>query len=66
MKTMDREVQNLYKISDIQKIFSCSRGKAYGIIHLPGFPKLQIGRQFYVVPEEFMKWLKMNKDNSYL
>jgi len=52
MKIVERELNALFKINDIRNIFSCSLGKAYAIIHLPGFPKMQIGRQFYVVPDE--------------
>ena len=57
---MDEYIQSLYKISDIQKIFSCSKPKAYDIIHIGGFPKIQIGRQFYIVPRDLERWLKAN------
>jgi hypothetical protein len=66
MKAAERVINTLYKIDDIRNIFACSKGKAYDIIHLPGFPKVQIGRVYYVVPDELDKWLKANKGKSYL
>lgn len=55
------EAEALFQVEDIRKIFACSKGKSYDIIHLPGFPKFKIGRQYYIIPDELNKWLKANR-----
>lgn len=56
------EIDNLemYSVDDIQKILGCSRKKTYQIINCPTFPKIKIGRQFFVPKSEYQKWVKRN------
>jgi len=65
-KTESTSVETLLKIEDIMQIFSCKRDKAYAIVHTSGFPKIQIGRQYYVPPTELQKWLKVNMNKTIL
>ena len=50
----------MYSVDDIQKIMGCSRKKVYLIINSSTFPKIKIGRQFFVPKFEFQKWIQRN------
>jgi|BioPla2DNA2_1021312.scaffolds.fasta_scaffold01377_12 excisionase family DNA binding protein len=43
---------------DIAKILDCSIDKAYRIINQKGFPKMMIGKRYYISQDEFEKWVK--------
>lgn len=51
---MDR----MLKVKDIQKNLGVSKDKAYTIIRTKGFPKIKIGRRYYIPEKEYEKWLK--------
>lgn len=53
----------MYSVDEIRSIFGCSREKVYQIIHSVGFPKVKIGRQYYIPEEKFKSWLE-NRMNS--
>lgn len=44
------------KPKDIQKILDCSEKKAYAIIKKKSFPKIKIGKQYYIPIEAFKRW----------
>ena len=46
-------------MSDIQKIFGCSRTRAYEIVNSDGFPRIKIGKCLYVPEDEFSNWAKV-------
>lgn len=54
----------MYSIKDIQDILGCSRKKAYLIVNNPTFPKIKIGRQFFIPKLEYEKWVKRHLYNS--
>jgi len=54
------ENSKYYSIKDIQELFGCGRSKAYDIIALPMFPKMRIGKTFYIDKAEFEKWRNKN------
>ena len=49
-----------YTVEDIQAVLGCGRSKAYRLVALPTFPKIRIGRTFYIRKDEFEKWAKNN------
>jgi hypothetical protein len=57
---IEKALSRLYTVEDIREIFGCGKNKAYGIVASAGFPKIQIGRQYYIMPDEFDKWLLRN------
>ncbi len=64
------DVQNngdmvLYKVKDLQRILGCGKNKAYSIMESSGFPRVQIGREYYVEKEAFAKWIKLNTNKSF-
>lgn len=48
----------MLKVKDIQEALGCSTKKAYAIINQKDFPKIKIGKTFYIPEEEFDKWVK--------
>lgn len=54
------ELPIILKPTDIQNHLGISKNKTYNLIQLKGFPKIQIGNQYFIPYEEYLKWLKKN------
>lgn len=50
----------MYSVEDIQSLLGCSRKKTYLIVNNSTFPKIKIGRQFFIPKSEYQKWVKRN------
>lgn len=50
----------MYSVDDIKRLIGCSRKKAYLIVKNSTFPKIKIGRQFFVPKTEYQKWIQRN------
>lgn len=50
-------MDKLMTAKDIVEILGCSKEFAYVIIHMNGFPKIKIGRRYYVVKKDWDTWL---------
>ena len=61
---IQKNTRKLYTVKDICDIFSCCKNKAYAIIHSSGFPKMKIGRDYYIVPAKFESWLNANHNKG--
>ena len=48
------------KAKDIQTLLGCGKSKAYQIIAGNGFPKVKIGKEYFIPSGEFEKWMKSN------
>ena len=46
------------KVKDIAEILDCSMNKAYNVVGQKDFPKIKIGRNYYIPQDEFEKWTK--------
>ena len=60
---VDLEVQTSKKyitVNEAKNIIGCSKNKMYKIIKLDGFPKIRIGKNYYIHKELFDKWQKEN------
>lgn len=51
----------ILKISDIQKHLGISKTRAYSLVKLKSFPKIQIGHRYYILESEYEKWIKDSK-----
>lgn len=51
-------IDKYLKVKDIQKIIGCSEKKVYAIIKKKSFPKIKIGKQYYIPVEAFKEWEK--------
>jgi len=54
------ELDKMLKVSDIQKHLGIGRRKAYQLVSLEGFPKITIGRGYFIPEKEYKKWIKEN------
>lgn len=50
-------LEKILKVNDVAKILGCSDKKAYSIVHQSDFPKITIGRGYYIPESAFSKWL---------
>jgi len=53
-------MEKMLKVKDIQEHLGISRRKAYALVSLKGFPKLQIGRGFFIPEEKYKQWIEEN------
>lgn len=61
---MNSNLNEYITVKDLQNIFKCSKNKAYKIVQLNGFPKIRIGKNYYINREHFIKWQKENLNTS--
>lgn len=47
-------------VADIQQLLHVGKNKAYSIVNLSCFPKIKIGKQYYIPQKDFIKWLDCN------
>lgn len=57
-------MQKMLSPKDIQQIFGCSRNKAYQIIESKGFPKIKVGKQYYIPEADLERWVAKNTGNE--
>ena len=57
-------MQKMLSPKDVQKIFNCSRNKVYQIIEVKGFPRIKVGKQYYIPENDLEKWVEKNKGND--
>ena len=54
------ELEKMLKVTDIQKHLGISRKKAYELVSLKGFPKITIGRGYFIPEDQYKKWINEN------
>lgn len=56
-----------YSVKDLQKIFNLGKNKAYQLIKQPGFPRIKIGREYYIPKKAFEVWAErqIKKESGY-
>ncbi len=57
--------EKMLKVNDIAELFGCSLKKAYKIVGQDDFPKITIGRIYYIPKEELNKWVKQYLGKTY-
>lgn len=45
-------------VKDVKETLGCGINRAYDIVNQPDFPKITIGKRFYIPKDEFEKWVK--------
>lgn len=58
--------KKLLKVKDIQERIGCGINRAYDIVRQRDFPKIIIGKRYYVPEDEFEKWLKRYLYKEYI
>lgn len=56
----ERELPLVMTPGDIAEALRISRNTAYELVHREGFPAFQVGRQYRIGGEQFMRWLNNN------
>jgi hypothetical protein len=56
--------QEVYTVKDVQRVFSCGKNVAYGIMNSDHFPSFRINKKIYVHREKLDKWIKDNTGNE--
>lgn len=50
--------KTMLKASDIQHHLGVSKNRAYDLIRLKSFPKIQIGHRYYIPEDAYLQWLE--------
>lgn len=59
-------MENILKVSDVQKHLGISKTRAYELIRLKGFPKIKIGHRYYIPEDAYEKWVNDNLKKNIL
>lgn len=59
-------LDRMLKVKDIQENLGIGRQKAYLLVSMRGFPKLKIGKNFYIPEEQYKKWIAENLKHEIL
>lgn len=57
--------EKILKVADIAEIMRCSTKKAYQIVGQPDFPKITIGRGYYIPESAFDNWVQRYTGKEY-
>lgn len=58
------ETTKMLKVSDIQRHLGVSKNRAYELIHMKTFPKIQIGHRFYIPENKYQEWINNNTKST--
>lgn len=54
----------MLKVSDIQSHLGVSKNRAYDLVKMKTFPKIQIGHRYYIPEDAYEKWIQSNLKNK--
>lgn len=57
--------EKMLKVNDVAAALRCSVKKAYAIVHQNDFPKITIGRVYYIPESAFDKWIQKYTGKEY-
>ena len=57
-------MERILKVSDIQNHLGISKNRAYELIKMKTFPKIQIGHRYYIPENEYNEWIKKNTKHT--
>lgn len=64
--TKDSECDTIiYTVTDVQKILSLGRTRAYELMRSDGFPSVKLNNRLYVSKENFEKWFNKQTNKTY-
>ncbi len=55
----------VYTVSDIQRIMSLGRTRAYELMRSDGFPSIKLNNRIYITKKNFEKWLDKNTNKVF-
>lgn len=57
-------MNNMLTVKQLQVKLNMGKNKAYKLVHLKGFPSIQIGKTILVSESELNKWLLENQNSQ--
>lgn len=61
MVDLEARINKKYlSVNEARQVLGCSKNKMYKIIKLTGFPKMKIGKNYYIDQKLFEKWQDEN------
>ncbi len=57
--------EKMLRVNDIADVMGCSLKKAYHIVNQPDFPKITIGRGYYIPESAFDSWIRKYTGKEY-
>ncbi len=55
----------MYQTEDVRKIMKIGRDKAYALLKSKDFPSIKIGRNYYILEDDFLQWINDYKGGEY-
>jgi len=57
---VDKYDDKILSVKDVRQIFGCGLRQAYEMVHAPGFPRVKVGRKYYISAQALKKWMDDN------
>lgn len=57
--------EKMLKVNDVANVMRCSLKKAYSIVRQDDFPKITIGRIYYIPETAFDNWIRKYTGKEY-
>lgn len=57
--------EKMLKVNDVANVMGCSIKKAYSIVRQDDFPKITIGRIYYIPETAFDDWIRKYTGKEY-
>lgn len=57
--------EKMMKVNDVANVMGCSIKKAYSIVRQDDFPKITIGRIYYIPETAFDDWIRKYTGKEY-
>lgn len=57
--------EKMLKVNDVANVMRCSVKKAYSIVRQDDFPKITIGRIYYIPETAFDNWIRKYTGKEY-
>lgn len=58
-------MEKMLQVKDVKKVLGCSLPMAYDIIRCDDFPKIKIGRRYFVPQKAFETWVESYTGKEY-
>ena len=65
MKENKFERKEMLKTQDLKEMLGIGNTTVYRLMHSKGFPSIKIGRRYFVLKEDFLKWAREYEYDSF-
>lgn len=57
-------MEKMLQVKDVQEHLGVCFDTAYKLFKVKGFPKIMIGKRYFVFEDDYIKWLKEHKKSN--